>query len=273
VETAAEPIITAQLALAGAVLAAGGAAFSNIPLGILRHAYPTRIRRHVSWGPAHIGLVVLLYFSVATILVGLAGADMGLPTAIMVTAATQAITVVAILYWAQKHDPHGAMGLGLRQGGNLRALWFGGVTGIMCFPAIWGTLILWPWLFERIGGDFEQQALIEGFVESSGSGLFLAFLAAVIIVPLFEELIFRGFLQSLLIERLGERRGLSLTAALFALMHGPSAFLPIFVLALVLGVVMLRTGRIVGPWALHGFYNGAQLLLVFLIGPMNGLAQ
>jgi membrane protease YdiL (CAAX protease family) len=270
VQAAAELIITAQLALAGAVLAAGGAAFANIPLGMLRHAYPTRSIRPVAWGPVHLALVMLLYISVASILVGFAGTDMDFATAILVTVATQAVTVAAILYWVQKNDPHGAVGLGLRRGGNLRALWFGGLTGLMCFPAIWGTNILWPWLFERCGGSFEPQALVAGFEQASGVGLAFSLLMAVLVIPFFEELVFRGFLQSLLVQRMGERSGLIVTAAVFGLVHGPSAFLPIFALALVLGVVMMRTGRIVGPWALHGLYNGGVLVMQLIVGGMNG---
>lgn len=268
-QAAVEPIVTVQVALAGAVLAAAGAAFANIPLAMLRHAYPSRSLRPVAWGPLHVGLIALLYFSVASILVGAAGVDVDLPMAMLITAATQGIAVAAILYWAQKNDPHGWAGLGLRRGGNLRALWFGGLAGLLCFPAIWGTNILWPWLFERLGGTFQAQPFIEGFAQASGWGLVLAFVAAVLVVPLFEELIFRGFLQSLAVQRLGDVRGLVLTSAVFAIMHGPAAFLPIFALALVLGVIMLRTGRIVGPWALHGLYNGGQLVVLLMLDQLT----
>ncbi len=44
-----------------------------------------------------------------------------------------------------------------------------------------------------------------------------------------------------------------------AALHGPSAFLPIFGLSLVLGAVMLRTQRLVAAWGIHALHNGIQV--------------
>jgi membrane protease YdiL (CAAX protease family) len=54
---------------------------------------------------------------------------------------------------------------------------------------------------------------------SAIAGRILIALAAALIVPLFEETLFRGFLQTELIARLGLRPGWLLAAAIFALAH------------------------------------------------------
>lgn len=259
-----DTVVSAEFALAGAVLAASGAAFAMIPLAMLRHAFPARRARRVAWGPLHVLLVALLYLSSAVLLVGFAGEDPGLAAALLVTAASQGIAVAAILYWVNKNDPGGWSGLGLAAGGNARAIAFAIAAGVMSYPMIMGANFLWPWLFERMGGEFEQQAFIADFTTASGVQLWISVLLAVVVVPLSEELIFRGFVQSLTVQRFGEVTGVVLASALFAILHGPSAFLPIFALALVLGVIMLRTGRITAVWGLHGLYNGGQIVFLLL---------
>jgi len=86
----------------------------------------------------------------------------------------------------------------------------------------------------------------------------------VAVIPLFEEVMFRGFLQPLLVQNLGDRGGVALTSFVFALLHGASSILPIFGLSLVLGGIMLRTQRLAAPWAVHALHNGLMLVLLFL---------
>jgi membrane protease YdiL (CAAX protease family) len=93
---------------------------------------------------------------------------------------------------------------------------------------------------------------------------------AVLVLPYFEELIFRGFLQPLLVQNLGDRGGVVATSAVFAALHGASPFLPIFGLSLILGGVMLRTQRLVGSFAVHALHNGLMLAYLFA---MQGLGE
>ena len=81
-------------------------------------------------------------------------------------------------------------------------------------------------------------------------------------MPLLEEVLFRGFLQPLLVQNFRDKGGIVLTSALFAVMHGTSAFLPIFGLSLILGAVMLRTQRLTAVWAIHALHNGLQVALL-----------
>ena len=89
----------------------------------------------------------------------------------------------------------------------------------------------------------------------------------IVVLPFFEELIFRGFLQPLLVQNLGDRGGVFLTSLVFALPHGDSAFLPIFGLALLLGSLKLRTQRLSAPFAVHALHNA---IVFALLGSAGG---
>ena len=264
-----QPAISAEAALAGAVLAASGAAFSTIPLAMLRHAFPARKTRVVHWGFGQLGIVALLYLTLGSLGGAWLGPDAGFLSQLFLAALVPALIGVTILYWASRRDPRGVASLGLRSGGNVRASLFGVAAYVMIGPAIIGASWAWPWLLERIGGQFEPQQFALGFAEQAGAGLAFAALLAVVVVPFLEELVFRGFLQPLLIQRMSTAQGIAVTSMIFALMHGPSSFLPIFALSLVLGIVKFRTGSLTAAWAVHGVHNGIMVAMLILSGALG----
>ncbi len=101
---------------------------------------------------------------------------------------------------------------------------------------------------------------------------------AVIVAPLAEEWIFRGFLFRGL--RALARPGIAafVSAAVFSLMHlepGNPVALPVtFLLGLVLADLAERTGGLTAPIAMHACYNGAQVLVMLMsrgaTGPPGG---
>jgi membrane protease YdiL (CAAX protease family) len=128
-------------------------------------------------------------------------------------------------------------------------------------------------------------------------------LVAALLVPLAEETIFRGFLQTEVSRKLGAQGGWLLTAAIFALVHflkipdeldhqpvhwwsGPgaigAAFLPIlhgwflsgrglnlFIIGLILGGIFRRTGTLWFNYGLHGGWIFGLLLAIKLAHPMG----
>lgn len=77
--------------------------------------------------------------------------------------------------------------------------------------------------------------------------------------PLGEEMLFRGLLQQTLLRRF-PKSGLILASALFGAAHlSLYAFLPTFLLGLMLGTVC-RRHSLFAAMALHGAYNAAALL-------------
>lgn len=90
--------------------------------------------------------------------------------------------------------------------------------------------------------------------------------AAVVIAPLAEEFFFRRVLQGWLEMRFAAHPGVAValsSVAFAAAHHGQGlAFLPLFPLALVLGVITERTGSILPAVVLHAMFNAVSVFLM-----------
>src|SRR5262249_54711405 len=84
-----------------------------------------------------------------------------------------------------------------------------------------------------------------------------------LLMPLFEEALFRGMLQPVLVQYLRPAAGIVVTSILFGAMHGLDAFLPIFALSLLLGWIRHRTQRLSAAWAVHALHNAGQFVMLF----------
>jgi membrane protease YdiL (CAAX protease family) len=88
----------------------------------------------------------------------------------------------------------------------------------------------------------------------------------VLLAPLVEETIFRGFLYPVIARRLGVAAGIAITGTLFGLMHAAQLWggwgqiaLLIFV-GVVLTWVRARSGTVAASYFVHLGYNGLQLV-------------
>jgi membrane protease YdiL (CAAX protease family) len=90
--------------------------------------------------------------------------------------------------------------------------------------------------------------------------------SAVIVAPLTEEFFFRRVLQGWLEKHFADEAGVAvaLSAIAFASAHAGQglAFLPLFPLALVLGLLVERTGSIVPSVLLHALFNAVSVFLL-----------
>jgi len=99
-------------------------------------------------------------------------------------------------------------------------------------------------------------------------------LAVVVFVPVLEELVFRVFLQSLLL-RVTRRPWVAivLTSVLFTLVHlgggvpleSAHALAPLFVLSVAMGVAYERTRSVWAPVVMHAGFNGLNVLIAVLV--------
>ncbi|MBL50661.1 MAG: hypothetical protein CMG57_01730 [Candidatus Marinimicrobia bacterium] len=99
----------------------------------------------------------------------------------------------------------------------------------------------------------------------SVSGFILLFIAVVLIAPLGEELLFRGFLQQFLEKYWKDvTRAILITALFFAMIHmNPFWFIQIYLLGILLGFLAWRTGSVLPPLILHGMNNAGAMLFSF----------
>lgn len=87
-------------------------------------------------------------------------------------------------------------------------------------------------------------------------------LKSMLLVPLCEELFFRGYLLSVLAPY-GRHAAVAATALVFALAHVGRGLLPLALLGAVLSALALRTDSLLAPMLVHGLYNGAIVLISF----------
>ena len=253
-------------AVVGLSLVAATLAITPWILAVARRLFPGRNVVFARWGFSHVVLATFLWLVLSMSFAPLVAEGAGLHVLLLAGATVQGTVCAVIAYWASKRDPAGVRALGLWPGLNLRAMAVGLGTYFLCLPGIIGLGVAWPWLLSRVDVPFEEQPYARGLLELSGGQLGLAIALAVLVVPLLEEILFRSFLQPLLVQNFRDKGGVLLTAALFAALHGTSAFLMIFGLSLVLGAIMLRTQRLLAVWAIHAVHNGWQVAL-FVFAP------
>lgn len=86
----------------------------------------------------------------------------------------------------------------------------------------------------------------------------------IIVAPILEEILFRGFLQSALKNTFGSRYALVISASLFAVVHmDVFAFLQIFILGILLGYLYEKTQTLAASIFVHILHN--SLTLIFLL--------
>lgn len=91
-------------------------------------------------------------------------------------------------------------------------------------------------------------------------------LLAVVVAPLTEEVIFRGYLYPAARHFCGRWPAAVFSGLVFAAAHGNVlALVPLFILALVLVFVYRLTGSIWAPIACHAIFNGATVVVQFLV--------
>lgn len=121
-----------------------------------------------------------------------------------------------------------------------------------------GNLVqeVWPVSFDELA---RRHRLIN---PTTWWGGISALLALVLVAPVTEELLFRGWLLQDLKEQYGERRALVYSSMLFGLVHVEAgAILYATLGGLVLGAVALRTKSTLSSIAMHAGVNALPLLL------------
>jgi len=250
--------------LIGAALMVSGLVLGRLIVSGAKLAIPERNNFFARWGftkAVTVFVVFLLGQFIAPVLFASLGLERSLAIDFLLMALIFAGPAAMIVHYARTLDPDGVRCLGFRREGSARAALFAIVTYALLVPGLFGTLLVWPQVVAGLGGEPELQQSLTGFFELEGGQLVLPILFAVVILPFFEELVFRAFLQPLFVQNFRETGGVVITSILFAGLHGVSAFLPVFALSLILGGVMLRTQRFVSCWAVHALHNGLTLAL------------
>jgi len=93
-----------------------------------------------------------------------------------------------------------------------------------------------------------------------------AFTASVA-APVFEEIMFRGFLLPSLTRYIPVWLAITASGLVFAIAHlSLSEVIPLTTLGIIMGIVYTRSGNLLAPILLHSLWNGNTLLSLFLLG-------
>jgi membrane protease YdiL (CAAX protease family) len=117
----------------------------------------------------------------------------------------------------------------------------------------------------------KEQGLVPKQWEPSHAGAYAAnFVVIVVVAPLLEESLFRGFGISALEPRLGARAAVVLTSVAWGLAHGLVDGLPVLVaFGLILGYVRLRTASVFPGMLTHAVFNAISLVAAVTIGSQS----
>ncbi len=97
--------------------------------------------------------------------------------------------------------------------------------------------------------------------------LAIFFITASVAAPIFEELVFRGFLLPSLTRYLPVGRSILLSSFIFSAAHlSLSEVFPLMTLGVVLGFVYMRSRNLLAPILLHCLWNSGTLFSLFVLG-------
>ncbi|HVX56741.1 MAG TPA: CPBP family intramembrane glutamic endopeptidase [Candidatus Saccharimonadales bacterium] len=182
----------------------------------------------------------------------------------------EALSVGAIYLFLRRYK------MGLARIGLKKPRWMDPLYGLAAFPAYYLIYRICVAVISYLVPSlnvYQQQQI--GFNSVHGSlPLVLTFLSLVVLPPLAEEIMVRGFLYSTFKKALPTAYAVLLTSALFAAAHLPEggsagplyiAAIDTFILSLILIYLREQTGSLWASITLHALKNGLTFVYLFII--------
>jgi len=234
------------------------------------------LRRHRGWflfWPASVLFVWL--FAMAAVQMGVTAIFDSHPQSFQesitypANAILETVFITAMLIIAQRAFARRLRGFGL----NLNHLKFDVSMAVIHLLAVFPLILAGLWITLTLGRLLKgpeftlemHQSL--GLLTDAGIGLqTLIAVFAVLIVPVFEELLFRGFLQTSLRSVSGKPWvAIVLTSLFFSVLHPPTHIPALFMLSCGLGYAYERSGSLFRPILMHVFFNGFSVAVTVML--------
>jgi membrane protease YdiL (CAAX protease family) len=149
--------------------------------------------------------------------------------------------------------------------GDVRLGVLGGLAGRV-LPLLYLVLVVIEQHLSDTTTSLSQSVL--GITPQGFAGWTVLILLTVVGAPIIEEIFFRGLIQGAFSRRIGPVAALFVTAVIFSLSHvpgeGPFAPFQLFPMALVLGYLRLKTGRLAAGMLAHAEFNAIGLAVVLI---------
>lgn len=150
---------------------------------------------------------------------------------------------------------------------NLASRWplwgFGGY--LIALPLMLGVSLLNQQIWHGQGGNNPILELVLNERDPIALGMFL--FTAAVAAPIFEEILFRGFLLPSLTRYMPTWGAIGLSSLIFSVAHlSFSEVLPLTVLGAILGFVYARSRNLASSILLHSTWNSVTMIGLFLLG-------
>jgi membrane protease YdiL (CAAX protease family) len=156
---------------------------------------------------------------------------------------------------------------GLEPRAVLRDVGKGAVFYLAALPFIVFYSLLYQAVLRGMGCEIMMQeiALVVAGEQSFWMRLWLVGLA-VVLAPLFEEILFRGIGLPLLARKWGVAPAVVAVSVIFAAVHFhlPS-MMPLFVVAVAFSLAYIQSGSIVVPIVMHALFNGVNVAMLMML--------
>lgn len=176
--------------------------------------------------------------------------------------------IAGMLMIARKTFARGLNGFGLKPAFLIKDTPLAIMHLLAVFPLIttglWITLAIGR-LFKGAEFNLEVHQSLDLLTDAGIGMQALITIFAALIVPVFEELLFRGFLQTSLRSVSGKPwAAIVITSLFFSILHPPTHIPALFILSCGLGYAYERSGSLFRPILMHIFFNGFSIAVTVL---------
>jgi len=229
-----------------------------------------------------IGTIAVATFLKKTLLTGLTEWQSSfIDHVLLCLGAAAGMAVIIVL--VRMHFARGVKGFGLRVKGILKDLGMAALNLITIYPLVAIALLMTLFFGKLFGGpgfELAKHDELKLLAEQSPVSLkVLVSVVTIVVMPVFEEMLFRGMFQTTLRSFLSELRfnegdrgnrqmvwaAIALTSVLFAAIHGNREHWPaLFVLAMCLGYSYEKSGSLLRPIFIHAMFNANGVIFTLL---------
>ena len=179
------------------------------------------------------------------------------------------VTIAVMMFLAHFHFARRLKGFGLNIRTTVKDFFMGFVNLLAAWPIMMAAITMTMFIAELIwGADYEMQQhqQLELITEYPQLPLriMIVFLA-VVIAPLLEEMLFRGFIQTAIRSFFNIRNSawpaIAASSVFFAIMHADPGHWPtLFVLGVCLGYAYEKSGSLFRAIFIHSFFNATSII-------------
>ncbi len=182
------------------------------------------------------------------------------------------LTAIFIMILVMRRG-HKLRDLGLAAKDLFKNIGRGLLAYIAAFPALLLTLLVLAFAAKAISYEPVPQNVVQIYLKSSSDPYLLFFTLFVAGAgPILEEIFFRGFTYKAFRQKLGVVPAMAVSSLIFALFHlNLAAFIPVFLLGMLLCYLYEVTGSLVAPMTTHAAHNFFMISLT--LGVKSIIAQ